>query len=122
MAFAENLRLLRVDRFLTQAELARRAGLHALTVTRLEAGTTAPSVRTLQALARALEVEPRELATPVEVAELRRVLAKRRPPAAAGDRQAGDRQAGAQERPHEPHPDAHGDQTRHPAEVSRQAD
>jgi transcriptional regulator with XRE-family HTH domain len=92
MPFAENLRLLRVDRFLTQAELARRAGLHALTVTRLEAGTTAPSVRTLQALARALAVEPRDLATPVEVAELRRVLAKGRPPVSADESQDGDRE------------------------------
>lgn len=73
MAFAENLRRLRLEQFLSQAELARRAGLHALTITRLEAGTTAPSTRTVRALADALGVEPRELATPVEVAELRRV-------------------------------------------------
>ena len=97
MAFAENLRLLRVDRFLTQAELARRAGLHALTVTRLEARTTAPSVRTLQALARALGVEPRELATPDEVAELRRVLAKGRPPVPARESQ-GDARDGSSSR------------------------
>ena len=74
MAFAENLRRLRLEQFLSQAELARRAGLHALTITRLEAGTTAPSTRTVRALADALSVEPRELATPHEVAELRRVL------------------------------------------------
>ena len=74
MAFTENLRRLRLEEFLSQAELARRAGLHALTITRLEAGTTAPSTRTVRALADALDVEPRELATPHEVAELRRVL------------------------------------------------
>jgi transcriptional regulator with XRE-family HTH domain len=48
--------------------------VHALTVTRLEAGTTAPSTRTVRALADALGVPPRALAEPLEVAELRRVL------------------------------------------------
>lgn len=74
MAFAEMLRQLRLDRFLSQAELGRRAGLHALTVTRLESGASAPTTRTVRALATALGVEPRELAAPEEVAELRRVL------------------------------------------------
>jgi transcriptional regulator with XRE-family HTH domain len=74
MAFADNLRQLRVEQFLSQAELARRTGLHALTITRLEAGTTAPSTRTVRALAEALGVPPRDLAAPLEVAELRRVL------------------------------------------------
>ena len=72
--FAENLRRLRLDRFLSQAELARRAGLHALTITRLEAGTTAPATRTLRAVAEALGLRPGDLATPDEVAELRRTL------------------------------------------------
>jgi transcriptional regulator with XRE-family HTH domain len=74
MAFTENLRRLRLERFLSQAELARRAGLHALTITRLEGGATAPSTRTVRALAGALAVEPRRLAAPDEVAELRRLL------------------------------------------------
>ncbi len=74
MAFAENLRRLRLEHFLSQGELARRAGLHAVTLTRLEADTTAPSTRTVRALADVLGVEPRELATPHEVAELRRFL------------------------------------------------
>jgi transcriptional regulator with XRE-family HTH domain len=74
MVFAENLRRLRVEKFLSQGELARRAGLHAVTLTRLEAGTTAPSTRTIRALALVLSVEPGDLATPDEVAELRRVL------------------------------------------------
>ena len=80
MAFAENLRYLRLERFLSQAELARRAGLHVLTITRLEAGASTPSTRSVRALAEALGVEPRELATPYEVAELRRVLARTRQP------------------------------------------
>jgi transcriptional regulator with XRE-family HTH domain len=74
MAFAENLRRLRLERFLSQADLARRAGLHAVTLTRLEGGATAPSTRTIRALAETLNVEPRELATPDEAAELRRFL------------------------------------------------
>src|SRR5215208_5114174 len=74
MAFAENLRRLRLERFLSQAELARRCNLHAVTLTRLEGGATAPTTRTVRALAEVLDVEPRALATPDEVAELRRWL------------------------------------------------
>ena len=74
MTFAESLRRMRVERFLSQRELARLAGLHAITLVRLEAGATAPSTRTVRALAGALGVEPGELTTPEEVAELRRVL------------------------------------------------
>src|SRR5918992_5160064 len=84
MAFAENLRRLRLHRFLSQAELARRAGLHALTVTRLEAGATAPTTRSVRALAEALGEGPGELATPQEVAELRRVLGVAGSPAGDG--------------------------------------
>ena len=79
MAFAENLRRHRLERFLSQAELARRAGLHAVTLTRLEGGTTAPSTRTVRALAGALSVEPRQLAAPDEVAEADRRAAQARP-------------------------------------------
>ena len=69
MAFSETLRRFRLERFLSQAELARRSGVHALTVTRLESGRTAPSTRTVRALAEALGVQPGELASPQEVAE-----------------------------------------------------
>ena len=85
MAFAENLRRLRVDRFLSQRELARQAGLHSVTVTRLEAGAAAPSTRSVRALAVALGVEPRELTSPDEVAELRRVLKKDAQTSASGE-------------------------------------
>jgi transcriptional regulator with XRE-family HTH domain len=74
MAFAENLRRLRVERFLSQGELARRASMHPITVTRLETGSRVPSARSVRALADALGVEPGALAAPDEVAELRRVL------------------------------------------------
>lgn len=87
MGFADTLRNVRLNQFLSQAELARRAGLHPLTVTRLEAGASAPSTRTVRALAEALGVRPGELATPGEVAELRRVLGRgRRSPDADGER------------------------------------
>ena len=69
MPFPHNLRRLRLARFLSQAELARRASLHTLTISRLESGRVKPSTRTVRALAAALEVVPGELATPEEVAE-----------------------------------------------------
>ena len=69
MTFAENLRKFRVERFLSQRELARQAGLHSITLVRLEAGATAPSTRTVRALAAALGVEARELTSPEEVAD-----------------------------------------------------
>ena len=69
MAFPDNLRRVRLGQFLSQAELARRSGVHALTITRLESGRTAPSTRTVRALAQALGISPAELATPEEVAE-----------------------------------------------------
>jgi len=69
MPFSQNLRRLRLAHFLAQAELARRAGLHTLTISRLESGRVKPSTRTVRALATSLEVAPGELATPAEVAE-----------------------------------------------------
>jgi transcriptional regulator with XRE-family HTH domain len=71
MAFAESLRRLRLERFLSQAELARQARMHAVTISRLEAGDQAPSARTVRVLADALGVEPRALASPEEVATAR---------------------------------------------------
>jgi transcriptional regulator with XRE-family HTH domain len=69
LAFPDKLRRTRLAEFLSQAELARRSGVHALTVTRLESGRTAPSARTVRALAQALGIAPGDLATPEEVAE-----------------------------------------------------
>jgi len=68
LAFPDKLRRTRLAHFLSQAELARRSGVHALTITRLESGRTAPSSRTLRALAQVLGIAPGELATPEEVA------------------------------------------------------
>jgi len=69
MHFPSNLRRQRLAQFLSQAELARRSGLHTLTISRLEAGRAKPSTRTVQAIADALRIAPGELATPAEVAE-----------------------------------------------------
>jgi transcriptional regulator with XRE-family HTH domain len=69
MPFSETLRRIRLEHFFSQAELARRSGVHALTITRLESGRTAPSSRTVRALADALKIQPGELASPEEVAE-----------------------------------------------------
>jgi transcriptional regulator with XRE-family HTH domain len=55
--------------FLSQAELARRSGLHTLTISRLEASRAKPLTRTVRALADALGLTPGELATSAEVAE-----------------------------------------------------
>ena len=88
MTFAENLRRARIERFLSQRELARQAGLHAITLVRLEAGSTAPSSRSVRALAAALGVEPRDLTAPDEVAELRRVLGRSGVVEQHGDRHA----------------------------------
>lgn len=68
MAFPENLRRLRTDRYLTQDGLAKEAGLSRVTITRLESGETPPLARTVRQLAKALGVEPRELAMPNELA------------------------------------------------------
>jgi transcriptional regulator with XRE-family HTH domain len=77
LAFAENLRRIRLAQFLSQAELARRSGVHPLTVTRLENGKTAPSTRTVRALAETLSVPASDLATPEEVAEADRLQYQR---------------------------------------------
>ena len=69
MSFFQNLRRLRLARFLSQAELARQSGLHTLTISRLEAGRAKPSTRTVRALAQSVAVTPGKLATPAEVAE-----------------------------------------------------
>jgi transcriptional regulator with XRE-family HTH domain len=68
MPFPHNLRRQRLTQFFSQAELARRSGLHTLTISRLEAGRVKPSTRTVRALAEALNITPGELATPEEVA------------------------------------------------------
>jgi hypothetical protein len=71
----DNLRRLRQEQFFSQAELARRAKLHPLTVSRL-GGTTAPATRTVRALSGVLRRRAGRARTPQEVAEVRRGLAE----------------------------------------------
>ncbi|MFC0005476.1 helix-turn-helix domain-containing protein [Micromonospora siamensis] len=58
---ASRLRAMRLARFLTQHDLSERSGLGRATIARIEAGVTAPRMRTVRALAQALDVAPGEL-------------------------------------------------------------
>lgn len=60
-AIAANLARLRLDRRLTQARLAERAGLSRVAVGKIERGAVVPRAGTLVALARALDVPVRDL-------------------------------------------------------------
>ncbi len=51
-----NLRAVRLQRLLTQAELANRAGLTPASISRLETGETKARISTVRKLAAALEV------------------------------------------------------------------
>ncbi len=57
----KNLRGLREQRLLTQAELGERAGVHRDQVSRIERDEVEPRFSTIRKLAKALEVEPSEL-------------------------------------------------------------
>jgi transcriptional regulator with XRE-family HTH domain len=61
------LRQLRQAHFLSQAELAKQAGVSVMTVKRLESGLTTPYGRTIRRLAAALGVEASQLALPGDV-------------------------------------------------------
>jgi len=60
-AFAANLRRLRSARELSQEELARRTGLHASEISRLERGAREPRLGTIVKLARGLDVSTERL-------------------------------------------------------------
>ena len=57
----ENLKRLREDRLLTQAELAERAGIALSSFVRVENDQVDPRFTTIRKLARALDVDHREL-------------------------------------------------------------
>jgi len=59
--FMGTLKELRLKLFVSQAELAKKAGIAAETVNRLERGKRKPSFITIRKLAKALEVEPGEI-------------------------------------------------------------
>ncbi len=55
------LKELRINLFITQAELATKAGITTETVNRLERGNRKPSFKTIRKLAEALGVEPGDI-------------------------------------------------------------
>ena len=58
-----NLRRLREDRLLTQAELAERAGIALSSLVRIENDQVDPRFSSIRKLARALDADPKELTT-----------------------------------------------------------
>jgi transcriptional regulator with XRE-family HTH domain len=58
-----NLRRLREDRLLTQAELAERAGIAVSSLVRIENDQVDPRFSSIRKLARALDADPKELTT-----------------------------------------------------------
>ncbi len=57
----DKLRLTREERLMTQQELADRAGIGVASVVRIENDRTDPRFSTIKKLAKALEVDPKEL-------------------------------------------------------------
>jgi transcriptional regulator with XRE-family HTH domain len=70
MAFGDRVRQLREQRYLSQAELATRAGISKNTLVRIESGRYGVIPRTVRKLADALEVQPGELISTDELREL----------------------------------------------------
>ena len=73
---AANVARLRLDRQLTQEQLAARAGISRLALGKIERGAVLPRAGTLNGLAAALEVPVGELVTPVRPLESVRFRAK----------------------------------------------
>jgi len=57
----DNLKRLRQREALTQAELAAKAGIGEVTLSRIERNVAEPHMSTIRKLARVLEVHPRDL-------------------------------------------------------------
>jgi Zn-dependent peptidase ImmA (M78 family)/transcriptional regulator with XRE-family HTH domain len=68
-SIAANVARLRLDRQLTQEELARKAGLSRVALGKIERGAVVPRAQTLADLAKALGVSVGELVTPVRPLE-----------------------------------------------------
>ena len=75
---AENLARLRLDRGLTQEELATKAGLSRVALGKIERGAVVPRARTLAGLSKALAVPVGELVTPVRALKSVRFRARAR--------------------------------------------
>ena len=61
MAFSENLRRLRIERELTQEDLAKKSGVSARMIQNYELGTSQPRMGTAEKLATALEISVNDL-------------------------------------------------------------
>ena len=59
--FAERLKTLRIEKQLTQEQLAKLTGLSTSFISSMERGINAPSFETLESLAKALDVPIRDL-------------------------------------------------------------
>lgn len=59
--FNLNLKEIRKQKGMTQAELAQLLNVSVMTVRRLEAGTRTPKLKTIEKIAKALEVDPMKL-------------------------------------------------------------
>ncbi len=70
-SFGTRIRRLRDERYLSQAELALKAGISKNTLNRIETGKTVAIQRTVRKIAEALGVGPHDLAAPAELRELR---------------------------------------------------
>ncbi len=57
----EKLKEIRTRRFLTQEELAARAGVSPATIVRVERNQAEPHISTMRKLAKALDIDPTEL-------------------------------------------------------------
>ena len=55
------LKVLRERSFLSQRELGKKAGIHYITISRLETGLVQPHFSTIRKLAKALRVRPQDL-------------------------------------------------------------
>ena len=55
------LKVLRERSFLSQRELGKKAGIHHITISRLETGLVQPHFSTIRKLAKALRVRPQDL-------------------------------------------------------------
>ncbi len=83
MGLSDNVRRLRHERFLTQAELAKTANVTPVTVARIEAGAYVPYARTIRQVAEALGVHPSELISAGELEAGRRRIGTDKGKAAA---------------------------------------
>ena len=72
MSLADSVRRLRSARYLSQAELATKAGVSRATIARIEAGEIIPYPRTVRKLAEARGVAPTELVPPEELQRAKR--------------------------------------------------